>query len=315
MTEVYRAARLPDGGTVDYTPTVVLREATDAIWNWGSHSTSQARGGRHATSILRTVSSSSVTTSTQDYELPPMAVGDAIDSVTWINAAGNIECLLQVVPLGLETTFSTPSSTGIATHYALLDGCVRVYPRPSESGSLRIVYQRRHGQLVVGSDTAAVSSVTSDGGFARVTLTSTPSAFVAGAWLDFIGSTYPYRTRIHGASITTAHGSNQFTLSTTYAAFVAASLTGDTAVTYGKTPYVSMPLELRLPLTEKIASKILADIGDERLSMRREASAERGKALAEQMLSPRTKSTHEKAYNPRSLMRGALRTRGRFWVD
>lgn len=315
LTEVYRAARLPDGGTVDYTPTVVLREATDAIWNYAGLAVANARDGRLATSILRTVSTSSVTTSGQDYELPPMAVGDTIDSVTWINASGLLELPLQVVPLGLETTFSTPSSTGAPAHFALLEGVLRIYPRPSETGSLRIVYQRRHGQLVVGSDTSAVSAVTNNAGFARVTLTSTPATFVANAWLDFMSATYPYRTKIHGASITTAHGSNQFTLSTAYTAFLAASLVGDTAVIYGKTPYVSLPMEVRLPLTEKIAAKVLADIGDMSLSAQREASAERGMARAQQVLNPRAKAAQQKMYNPRSLMRSSMRTRGRFWVD
>ena len=315
LTEVYRAARLPDGGTVDYTPAVVLREATDAIWNFATHSVAGARNGRLATSILRAVTSGSTVTSGQDYELPPMAVGDTIDSVTWVNASGLIELPLQVIPLGLEATYTTPSSTGSPTHFALLDGVLRIYPRPSETGTLRIVYQRRHGQLVATSETASVSSVTNNGGFARVTLTSTPSAFVAGAWLDFFGASYPYRTKIHGASITTAHGSNQFTLSTTHAAFVAASLTGDTAVAYGKTPYVSLPMELRQPLTLKIAAKIASSIGDAALAMRNDALAERGKQLADQLLSPRTKAAHEKAYNPRSLIRGSLRARGRFWVD
>lgn len=243
-----------------------------------------------------------------------MAVGDTIDSVTWIDAAGLMELPLQVIPLGLEATYTSPSSTGTPAHYAMLDGCVRIYPRSSATGSLRIVYQRRHGQLVaLGTDNSAVTAVITNAGFARVTLTATPASFVAGAWLDFIGSAYPYRTKIHGASITTAHGSNQFTLSTTFAAATAANLVGDTAALYSKTPFVSLPMELRLPLTEKIAAKILADLGDAALSARRESSAERGKQLADQLLNPRVKSQREKAFNPRSLMRS--RTRGRFWVD
>lgn len=309
LTEVFRTCRLPDTGTVDYTPLVVLREATDAIWNFASHAVASARGGRMATSILRAVPSSSVVTSGQDYELPPMAIADALDSVTWVSASGLSEVMLQVVPLGLETTYSTPTGTGTPRHFALLDGTVRVYPAPNEDGSLRIVYQRRHGQLVAGSDTALVTNVVDNAGAAQVTLTTTPLAFVGGAWVDLIGSSYPYRIKVHGAAINSVDGGNTFTLSTTYAAFLAAGPIGDTVATYGRTPYVHLPMEMRGPLTQHIASKILHDFGDTALATSREQSAERGAQRAGDMLSPRTKATHEKAFNPRSLMRGAIRGR------
>jgi hypothetical protein len=319
---VYRAARLPDGGTVDYTPTVVLREATDVIWGIATHSVAGARGGRLATSILRAVTSASIVTTLQDYELPPMAVGDTIDSVTWVNAAGTMELPLQVVPLGLEATISTPSSVGVATHYALLDGCVRIYPRPSESGSLRIVYQRRHGQLVAsGTDNGVVLAVTNSAGVAKIGLTATaPATFLTNVWVDFISSRYPYRTKIHGARIVAqplapGFSASEFAVDTTFTAATQANLVGDTACLYSKTPFVSLPMELRRTVTLQTAAKIASDLGDERLAQRSLALAERDKQLADQLLTPRTKAQREKAYNPRSLMRSTLRSRGRFWVD
>lgn len=288
----------------------MLSEATNEIWGFAGPAVAAARGGRLATSILRAVTGSSVTTTGQDYELPPMAVGDCIESVTWVNAAGTQEWPLQVVPLGLETDWNPPSSVGEPTHYALLDGAVRIYPRPptgAAQGSLRVVFQRRHGALVAGSDTASVTAVVDNGGFARVTLTSTPSSFVAAAWLDFVGVTYPYRIKVGGASITTSHGSNQFTLGVTYAAFLAAGLVGDTAVIYGKTPYVHLPLELRSYLTNKIAAKISRQLGDLQLAAALDAAVVRDAAVANETLTPRTKAQREKAYNPRSLLRQRMR--------
>ena len=285
----------------------MLSECSNEIWGAAGHIQSSARNGRMATTILRAVSSSSVVTSGQDYELPPMAVGDTIDSVVWLNSAGTQERPLQVVPLGLESDFGPATVVGEPEHYALLEGVLRIFPRPSVSGSLRINYQRRHGALVAGSDTASVTAVVDNGGFARVTLTSTPVSFVAGAWLDFMGVTYPYRIKLHGASITTAHGSSQFTLGVTYAAFLAAALVGDTAVVYGKTPYVHLPLEMRSYLVARVAGKIARQLGDMQLAAMHDAAAVQDGARAAAVLSPRTKYDRTKAFNPRSLLRGRMR--------
>jgi hypothetical protein len=235
-----------------------------------------------------------------------MAVGDAINTVTWLDAAGSIRVLLQPIPVGLEASYWSPSSpTGTPQYFALLGDTLRVYPVPAASGSLRIDYQRRHGQLVLAAETASVSSEVTNAGFARVTLSATPAAFVQGAWLDFIGANYPYRTKLHGAVITTVHGSNQFTLSTTHADFVAAQLTGDTAVAYGKTPYVQLPLEMRPAITKMVAAKILGDVGDVGMAQMREMGAERDMKRARDVLMPRAKQ--QKAFNPNSLGRSMRR--------
>jgi hypothetical protein len=307
LTEVYRACAMPDTGTVDWTPAAVLREATNVIWSFAGPAVAKAREGRLATSLLRAVTGASVTVSGQDYELPPMALGDSIDAVAWVNQSGSIVTPLDVIPLGLEDAYSSPEQRGDPQYFALLDGTVRVYPRPSSVGSLRVTYQRRHGELVqLGTDNATVNSVIDNGGSARVTLSTTPAAFVAGAWVDFVGVRYPHRTKLHGAVIVTAHGSSQFTLSTSYAAFIAAQLVGDTAVTYGKTPYVQLPLEMRGALNSKIAAKITGAIGDVSMHQLHQVSAQDEMARAKDALSPRTKSARQKAFNPRSIARSAL---------
>jgi hypothetical protein len=285
----------------------VLSEATNEIWGFAGPAVAAARNGRLATSVLTVVPDAGITLTFQDYELPPMAVGDCIESVTWVNAAGTQEWPLQVVPLALETDWNPPSSVGDPTHYALLDGVLRIYPRLGVSGSLRIVFQRRHGALVAGSDTASVTGVTDNGGFARVTLTSTPSSFVAGARIDFMGVTYPYRIKLGGVAISTDHGSSQFTLNVSYLAFVVAGLIGDTAVIYGKTPYVHLPLEFSSSLTNKIAAKIARQLGDLQLAAALDASVVRDVAVANATLTPRTKAQREKVYNPRSLLRSRMR--------
>lgn len=301
QSDVWRACRLPEGGTTDYPSSVILREAMEAIWNFAGHSVARAREGRLVTTLLRAVTSSSIVTTGQDYELPPMAVGDTIETVTWIDSSGNRRQQLYNIPLAMEAHDTSPNVLGTPQYFSLLGDVLRILPRPAAAGSLRIDYQRRHGQLVLAAETASVTAVVPNGASARVTLASTPTGFGLGAWLDFIGSSYPYRTKIHGASITTAHGSNQFTLSTPYTDFDRAQLIGDTATLYGKTPYVQLPLELKPAVTKMIAAKILDDLGDTVLAGRREAAAERDAERARAMLSPRAE--RQKAFNPNSLAR------------
>jgi hypothetical protein len=306
LTEVYRACAMPDTGTVDWTPAAVLREATNVIWSFAGPALAKAREGRLATSLLRAVTTDALSVSGQDYELPPMAVGDTLDSVSWVDASGKAKPL-DVIPLGLEDMYSSPQQTGEPQYFDMQADLLRILPRPSSTGSLRITYQRRHSELVaLGTDNATVNSVVDNGGFARVTLSTTPAAFGAGAWVDFIGVRYPHRTKLHGAVIVTAHGSSQFTLSTTLAAFNAAKLIGDTAVTYGKTPYVQLPLELRSALNSKIAAKITGFIGDVGMSQLHQVGAQDEMVRAKDALSPRTKSARQKAVNPRSIARSCL---------
>lgn len=297
---------MPDTGTVDWTPAAVLREATNVIWSFAGPALAKAREGRLATTLLRAVTADALSVSGQDYELPPMALGDTLDSVSWVDASGKAKPL-DVIPLGLEDTYNSPQQTGEPQYFDMQGDLLRIMPRPSSTGSLRVTYQRRHGELVqLGTDNATVNSVTDNGGFARVTLSTTPAAFVQGAWVDFLGVRYPHRTKLHGAVIVTAHGSSQFTLSTRLADFNAAKLIGDTAVTYGKTPYVQLPLELRPALNSKIAAKITGYVGDATMHQIHREDAKDEMKSAKDALSPRTKSARQKAFNPRSIARSAL---------
>lgn len=313
LTEVYRAARLPDTGTVDYTPSVVLRMASDAIWNWATHQLSTARDGRMATTLLR-AASGSLAVGSSVYELPPMGVADAVDSVTWVNGENSQEYRLEVIPASMLPLFTQPDDSGSQpSGYALMDGTLRVFPRCT-SGSLKITYQRRHGELVVGSDTASLVSVISgSGGNARITLSSTPTAFVSGAWLDLVTSSYPYRLRVHGMRIVTALGSNVFDVDVPYEDFAATAVDGDTLMTYGKTPYVQLPLEMRLPLTQHIAANIMAELGDGALVGMYDARSDAGAQRTRDMLSPRTKADMPKLFNPFSLSRRGGGRGGRRW--
>lgn len=312
LTDVYRMAKLPDSGTIDYTPAVVLGMATQAIHDWGGRLLSTARDGRMVTSIIRSLSTDQVGSDGHDFALPPMAVADTIESVAWIDPNNN-ECRLQLIPIGMESVFSRATDTGTPTCYALADGIVRVYPKPDGRGSLRISYMRRHGQLVVGSDTTSVVSIASAsaGTATAVTVTAVPASFVATAWVDAFGSSYPYRTKIGGARITSVVGL-VVTVAVPYAASVSAGIVGETLCIYGKTPYVQLPLEMRQSLTQQIAVQLTSELGDLQLASGYDRLADKGAERARDMLSPRAKSDKQKLINPYSLARSGRRSR--FWA-
>jgi hypothetical protein len=219
---------------------------------------------------------------------------------------------LEVIPLGMEHIFQSGDAAGLPTCYALKDGTIKLFPRPDASGSMRITYMRRHGQLVIGSDTTTVTSVASASSTdTNITVSAIPSSFLAGTWVDVIGKYYPYRTKMHGLRIVSA-AAGVVRVSTALAEFTAASTAGDTLVIYGKTPVVQLPLEMREPLTSQIARNICADLGDMQRANALDQMAAAGGGRVQNMLSPRTKSDRQKIVNSNSLARGTSR-RGRRW--
>lgn len=299
---------MPDTGTVDYSPQVVLSIATQAIHNWAGSLIAGAGQGRGVTILPRAITSAAVDVNGQVYELPPMASADAIDAVTWVDSSTNTERRLQTVPRAMESVFSQPASSGCPEVYTLEDGTLRVLPKPTAAGTLRIQYQRRHGVLVSGSDTASIVSAVPTATYVDITLSAVPAAFVNGAWVDIFGRYYPHRTKIHGGLVS-AVGGSVVRVNIPGADYTAAQVTDDTICTYGKTPYVQLPLELRSPLTQHIKALITTDLGDMQSASAADQLAAAGAARAQEMLSPRVHSTPQKIYNPRGLMRGGVRRR------
>lgn len=309
LADVFRACRMPSSGTTDYTTSIVLSMATQAIHEWGGHLLSTARDGRMATTILR-ASTDARDGDGNEFELPPMAAADAIDSVEWVPTSGQ-PFRLEVIPLGMESIFARVDETGAPTCYALKDGTIRVFPAPDTSGSLKVVYQRRHGALVLASDTTTITSVASASSTdTNITVAAIPSSVVANVWVDVIGKYYPYRTKLHGMRVVSA-GGGVVRVSTALALFTAASTADDTLVIYGKTPVVQLPFEMREPLTRQISSRILAELGEIQAADVSDKMANAGAARVRDMLSPRTKSDRQKVISRHSLARGGVRRR--FW--
>jgi hypothetical protein len=306
LAGIYRQARLPSSGTAEYTPDVVLGMATEAIHNWAGTIVGQARDGRCLATFDRT-SADARDVDGHEFEMPPMALGDTLDSVSWVDSR-DCEYPLEFIPQAMEHLFAG-EDTGQPTSYAFRDGTLRLFPRPDGTGTLRIKYMRRHGQLVIGSDTTTVTSVASASATdTNITVAAIPASVVAGAWVDVIGKYYPYRTKMHGLRVVSA-GGGVVRVSTALASFTAASVADDTLVIYGKTPVVSLPLELKEPLTLLISSKLCEEIGDPQLAQQYAMRAQGGGVNALNIFAPRAKSDRQKLVNRYSIARGGGRRR------
>lgn len=306
LAGIYRQARLPAAGTAEYTPTVVLEMATEAIHNWAGTIVGQARDGRCLATLDRT-SSDARDADGHEFELPPMAVGDTIDSVSWVDS-DDCEYPLEFIPQAMEHLFAG-TSTGRPASYAFRDGTLRLFPAPDGTGTVRIKYMRRHGALVIGSDTTTVTSVASASSTdTNITVAAIPSSVVTGAWVDVVGKYYPYRTKMHGLRVVSA-GGGVVRVSTPLASFTAASVADDTLTIYGKTPVVSLPLELKEPLTLLISSKLCEEIGDPQLAQQYAQRAQGGGINALNIFAPRAKSDRQKLVNRYSIARASGRRR------
>lgn len=312
IADVQQKGRIP-AGTLDYTDTILLEEATRAIWSFAGWAMTKASDGR-LLSMLQRSSSSAFTTPYavgREVELPFDAVGDTFDSVVWVDSSG-VETRLQLIEEASQPLYDSPTASGTPWGYSLVDGRLRLYPQPSTTGNVRIAYQRRLPRLVAATESRAITSSSTSTTVLSVNYAATGQLLSSGDRFDVINPAGPYRFYVSNALATAATASSVD--STTYntsnwTSGTAADLTGMTIVESGTSPYVHLPLEFKACLTQKIAAQVLGDIGDERGALMLEQKAEAELARVVQMLTPRSKTSRVKVVNPHSHLR-ARRMRG-----
>lgn len=304
LTDVRRRAALPTTST-DWTDTVLLREATDAIWNFAAWAQSLHAEGRLVAQLDRQPAdllTSSYRAATE-IQMPPLAVADAIDSVAYLDENGRTVSRLVRVDVCEEGNLDTVDSSGAPQGYSILGGRIRFYPKPTRGGSFRITYQRRHGELVVDSP-ATVGTVTAATG--TVTTQLTLSAAITGLTtadnVDLVLRDSPHRGVATAASVVSVAGA-ALELGIPFSAFNGQSLVSARVVRTGQTPYVSMPFEMRSALNEKITSSVLRAVGDLTSAQVAEQMALSEMSRVMQLLSPRARRDKPRAVNPFSHMR------------
>lgn len=314
VADVRRRARISDNDS-DYTATTILREATDQIWSIPARIEAQARNGRKMFDISRSVTADSVSEDGADYVLPPMCSADAISSVFWVNSAGDA-IKLSYVSIDREPEMLGDSGDPVA--YSLLDREIRLYPTPTDvTGTIRIIYQRRHPALCAISGVRAVTTIAtaSAGAATKFTLLTAPPAEIAvGAWVDIVGARVPHSVHYADAIVTAVSGSD-VTVSVAYAKMLAAA-DSTVARNYmqpsGQSYFVQLPLEMRSAVAGLTAASILGQIGDMSGSSKAQDVAMGELAGIAGFLMSRAKGTKQKVINRYSLMRSHAR-RGGAW--
>lgn len=317
LSDVRRKASLPATST-DFTDLVLLREATDVLWSFAGWALSQAGEGRS----LQYVNRSTVTglllytagsSRLGEVALPALAIADAISNVSWFDSTGQNQSRLTQVDPASEESYGSIAS-GNPTSYALYEGRLKLFPLPTTGGTIRVTYQRRHGELVTDVPANALTITAFDATTWTATFASTPSPLgvVGNDEVDIYAASSPHRLLYGGLTVLS-------TTSTTMALNGLGSLgttptqglpmVGARICRAGQTPYVSMPLELRASVTEKITANALRIIGDLQGMQAAELAAKEELSRAMQMLSPRSKRDRPKAVNPHSHLRSTIRGR------
>lgn len=317
LSDVRRKASLPATST-DFTDSVLLREASDVLWNFAGWALSQGGEGRLLRTLERTVTSaldvlSSPYAPNAEFALPPLAIADTVDSVAWLDSTGQHQFRLGRIEPAQESDYDQPGKTGDPVAYALLDGRLRVYPQPTTGGKVRISYQRRHSELV--ADTTAsvltVSSVSSSTAAEVSFVVGSAAPYATGDSIDLISPNYPYRFVGTDLNVNGVTGGTtvKVAISPTYLTGFPTALRMARA---GTSPYVHMPLEVRAAVNEKVTANVLRIIGDLQGMQAAEMAAKEELSRVIQMLSPRAKRDKPKAVNQHSHMRAGI-IRGRRW--
>ena len=318
LSDVRRKASLPTTST-DWTDAVILREATDVLWSFASWALSQGGEGRMLASLDRPITTALTGpfASGNEVLLPPLAIASTVETVTWTSAEGAVQSRLTRIDAAEEATFTTPRSEGSPALYALVGERIRLYPRPSTGGFLRITYQRRHPELVPDAVASGVNNITGMAAASATTTTLTEAYahlayYGVGDTMELISGQYPYAPVATNLEITALPTGTSVTVAAPLAQLQlwdASSSLHNRFVRAGQSPFVSMPLELRACVHEKTAANILRVMGDVQGSQAAEVAAQQELARVMQMLSPRSKRDKPRAVNPYSHMRLKL---GRF---
>jgi hypothetical protein len=302
LADVRQKARIP-AGTLDYTDTVLLEEASRQLWSFAGWAMSSAAGGRQISVLPR--SSAAALNSTyapgREVYLPFDAVGDGFDSIFWVDAQGN-ETRLQMIDLYTEPLYDAPNAAGMPWGFSILDGRVRLYPKPAMVGTVRINYQRRLPRIVPLASAAVVASAVISA--ADVVIQVSGSSVVGpGDYFDIISRNYPYRyimplalaSNVVLTSITTqTYNSSNYNVPLN---------TGMAMLFAGQSRFVHLPLEFKACFTCKVAAQVLNEIGDAQGAGMLEQKAEAELARVVEMLTPRSQTARTKVVNPYSLMR------------
>lgn len=321
LSDVRRKTSLPTTST-DYSDTVLLREATDVLWSFAGWALAQAGEGRQLAFLNRSTVTglllyTAASTRLGEVALPALAIADTVSNVFWFDSTGQAQRRLSQMDPADEAGYI--GATGDPAAYAVYEGRLKLFPAPTTGGTVRINYQRRHGELVSDVVANVLTIITFDATTGTATFASTPSPLgvAISDEVDIYAASSPHRLLFGGVTVippvsSTTLGLNGLGPLGLNGGTQGLPMVGARIVRAGQTPYVSMPLELRAAVNEKIAANILRTLGDLQGMQAAEQAAMLELSRVMQLLSPRVKRDKPKAVNPNSHMRAGTTGRRRW---
>jgi hypothetical protein len=190
-----------------------------------------------------------ITAAQANYDIPVRAIGMALRDVQLVASSGQVTSLPQISLEDIQTTTS-----GEPEAFYLRQNQVYLYPTPiSTTGTLRLYYELRPGQLVLTTAAGLISSINT--GTNAVTVASIPSAWTASYTYDLIrqdGASEPLAIDQAVSSVASTTLTFSSTLPTSPALRVS-----DYVALAGQTPIPQIPAELRPVLAQATAVRMM----------------------------------------------------------
>lgn len=247
VASIKRRGYLPEGSGLSIED--ILQYATEEL---RSYITAFLKGIREEF-IIATVD---VTVTNGVVAAPARAVGAALRTIGWVLSDGRVRFLPRIEP---ENAGGTSGQTGEPTGYMFQGNNLLLLPAPT-SGTLRLAYQQRPGQLVLPSDCGLVTAVT---GAYSVTVDAIPSAIIAGTECDFVSGTANFATSALDQAVADVGGSpNEIEFEQVITGLIDV---GDYVCVAGETPIPQVPTEVHDLLAQAAAYKIAQATGSARM--------------------------------------------------
>lgn len=195
-----------------------------------------------------------IDTTKSNYTLPARAIGNKLKDVVLLDSSGEEVGISRLTPEMLKNI-----SFG-GTGFYFVDDKVKIYPDCGDLGSfdLRMKYFRRPNNIILTSSAGKITII--DRVNKKLTLDRVPSTWTTSDLFDLIKGTPSFISHGDDLVITALDSVNkQVTFSVTLPTDLAV---GDWCCEHGEAPVAQIPYDLYDLLAQRVAVKILDNIGD-----------------------------------------------------
>lgn len=251
LTALKDSAVLPPA-SVSITDAKLIGFMNEQMWNVVTPWVASAQGN-----YLLDSEDTAIVASTATYAIPKRAIAGGVVRISYIDANGND---LGELPQFSVTDLDGYQSAGDPpSGFYFKEGQIVLVPAPSSSatGSIRVFYRRRPGELVNGTNYCSVTSTT-DTVLTCASVNTT--TFAIGQYIDITQGVSPFRVLGKDLAIT---GSNATTITIGAGGLSALGIAAGDYVTIQRKSYVpQMPQEWHAVVEMATVARVQRQLGD-----------------------------------------------------